>query len=286
VVRFLAGDLSKTFDVVVNGDTKLETNETLNVTLSNATNGATLLDSLGVGTIRNDDVAPTNPDLVVSSITAVTSVAKGDTFDFSFVVKNLGGTAAGLHYAGINVDGAVDESNYIDWNTVSSITANGQATFTNSIDTSDLSVGQHTLYIKDDFWQNRVGESNEGNNTRSFTFNVLNNTPDVTTHDAELGVNEWGQAFWWMDYSDPDGDEITQFSFWDGGTASNSGYFWTPDNAHHAAGTEITVAAEDLESVWFRGGQVEGSETLYVKAYDGAEWSEWMSFNMNTIIYP
>ena len=67
VVRFLAGDLSKTFDVVVNGDTKFETNETLNVTLSNPTNGATILDGQGVGTINNDDAAPLSPASAIHS---------------------------------------------------------------------------------------------------------------------------------------------------------------------------------------------------------------------------
>jgi beta-glucanase (GH16 family) len=52
---------TQTISVTINGDTKVETNETFNVNLSNATNGATIGDGLGVGTIVNDDVAPPPP---------------------------------------------------------------------------------------------------------------------------------------------------------------------------------------------------------------------------------
>ena len=66
------------------------------------TNGATISDSQGVGTITNDDVAaPTKADLTVSSITAAASVGQGGKLDLSYVVSNLGGTAAGAHSAGI-----------------------------------------------------------------------------------------------------------------------------------------------------------------------------------------
>src|SRR4030095_11371754 len=66
-------------------------------------------------------------------------------------------------------------------NTVNSIGASGQGTFTNSIDTTNLSVGQHTLYIKEDYWNNGVAESNETNNLKSITFNVT--APVVATPD-------------------------------------------------------------------------------------------------------
>ena len=48
------GPLTQTFNVVVNGDTKVEMNETVDVTLSNPVN-ASILDGSGSGTITNDD---------------------------------------------------------------------------------------------------------------------------------------------------------------------------------------------------------------------------------------
>jgi hypothetical protein len=54
---------SYTFDVLVNGDTKVEGNETFNVNVTNV-NGASVLDGQGVGTIVNDDVDTPAPTTV------------------------------------------------------------------------------------------------------------------------------------------------------------------------------------------------------------------------------
>lgn len=56
-LSFAAGEMSKTVQVAVNGDTDFEPNETVLLNLSGATNGAVLTDSQGVGTINNDDIA-------------------------------------------------------------------------------------------------------------------------------------------------------------------------------------------------------------------------------------
>jgi subtilase family serine protease len=125
-----------------------------------------------VQTFTFNVTAPAKADLVVDSISAAASVMQGSNLDFSYVVKNLGSAPAGLHYTGFNVDGAVDESHYTAWGMVTSLDGNSQASFSNSVDTSHLSVGQHTLYIKEDFWQNSVSESNESNNVKTFTFEV------------------------------------------------------------------------------------------------------------------
>ena len=117
---------------------------------------------------------PPLPDLVVASISAPASVAQGAPLSFSYVVQDLGGASAGFHYAGIEVDQVPDETHYIAWNSVNSLAANGgQLTLSNSISTAGLSVGTHTLYIKEDYWFNGVSESNESNNIRSTSFNVV-----------------------------------------------------------------------------------------------------------------
>jgi Ca2+-binding RTX toxin-like protein len=60
-LHFGANQNTQTISVTINGDTKVEPNETFNVLLSDATNGATISDSQGVGTITNDDVSPPPP---------------------------------------------------------------------------------------------------------------------------------------------------------------------------------------------------------------------------------
>ncbi|OZA90483.1 MAG: hypothetical protein B7X76_03875, partial [Azorhizobium sp. 39-67-5] len=56
-LTFAAGETTKTIQVTVNGDTVVEGNETVNLTLSSPS-GATIADGAAVGTITNDDTAP------------------------------------------------------------------------------------------------------------------------------------------------------------------------------------------------------------------------------------
>ena len=56
-LNFGVGVNTQTISVTINGDTKFESNETFFVNLSGATNGATISDSQGIGTITNDDAA-------------------------------------------------------------------------------------------------------------------------------------------------------------------------------------------------------------------------------------
>jgi hypothetical protein len=118
----------------------------------------------------------------------------------------------------------------------------------------------------------------------SFNFTTQGNTPPVATIDNHsLQNNQWSQVSGWVNYSDANGQAATQYQFWDSGSGVNSGYFWTPNNAHHDANTAITVAAGDLAKIWVRGGAADGAETMWVRAFDGSEWSAWDSFNLTTV---
>jgi subtilase family serine protease len=143
--------------------------------------------------VRSVTFDVTAPDLQVTSISAPLSVVQGASLAFSYVIQNAGNTAAGLHFSGINVDQAVDENHWLAYNQVNSLGANATATLSNSISTTGLSVGTHTLYIMEDYWANMIGESDETNNVRSITFNVTAppaNSPDlqVASISAPLSV--------------------------------------------------------------------------------------------------
>jgi uncharacterized spore protein YtfJ len=56
-LNFAAGQITKTVDVTINGDTAVEPNETFLVNLSSA-GGATIADAQGQGTLTNDDSPP------------------------------------------------------------------------------------------------------------------------------------------------------------------------------------------------------------------------------------
>ncbi|SEN60784.1 hypothetical protein SAMN05192583_3136 [Sphingomonas gellani] len=57
-LTFADGETSRTVTIAVNGDTRFEADETLTLTLSNATGGAGIADASATGTILNDDTAP------------------------------------------------------------------------------------------------------------------------------------------------------------------------------------------------------------------------------------
>ncbi len=61
-LNFGSGVNAQTVSVTINGDITVEANETFFVNLSNATNGASIADTQGVGTINNDDAGSVADD--------------------------------------------------------------------------------------------------------------------------------------------------------------------------------------------------------------------------------
>jgi glucose/arabinose dehydrogenase/uncharacterized cupredoxin-like copper-binding protein len=112
---------------------------------------------------------------------------------------------------------------------------------------------------------------------------TANHAPVASINDHSLHINEWSQVTGWISYSDAEGNAATRYQFRDSGPSADSGYFWTPDNEHQPANTAITVAAGDLGTLWVRGGMVVGSETMWVRAFDGTDWSAWDPFTLTTL---
>ena len=80
-LTFTAGTTSRTFNVAVTGDTTAEANETVAVTLSDATN-ATTATATGTGTITNDD------DGLVFNPTALTVTEEGASQTFTVTLSS------------------------------------------------------------------------------------------------------------------------------------------------------------------------------------------------------
>jgi hypothetical protein len=128
--------------------------------------------------------APAQPDLVVDSITPnATSVSPGSAFSFSYVIKDIGAAPAGSSWAGIYLDGQSPSNELAGsagYNSIAGMASGGSVNATNSFSTSGLSLGQHTLWIKADYWSSSTGqsgngnvaESDETNNWTSVSFNV------------------------------------------------------------------------------------------------------------------
>jgi hypothetical protein len=114
-LHFAAGVNSQTISVVINGDTKVEANDTFSVNLSGATNGATMSDAQGIGTIFNDDAtapAPVAGSVVISNA-SVTEGNSGSQIE-TFTVTRSGGSAAfDVNYATANGTATTADGDYV-----------------------------------------------------------------------------------------------------------------------------------------------------------------------------
>ena len=110
-LNFPANENTKRISVTINGDTKVESNETFNVLLSNATNGATISDPQGVGTITNDDGAAIAGSVSINDVTI--SEGNSGTKVETFTVTRSGGTAAfDVNFATSDATATVADSDY------------------------------------------------------------------------------------------------------------------------------------------------------------------------------
>ena len=105
-ITFLLGQAtSQTVAVVVNGDSNIEPDETFDVELSNATNtvgAANILTPVGVGTIKNDDLAL----LSVSDVSLTEDFDMGATTTFNFEVSLSQATSSNVTFYISTVDGS------------------------------------------------------------------------------------------------------------------------------------------------------------------------------------
>ena len=101
-LTYAPGQTNKQITILVNGDTAIETNETVTVNLSNPTN-ATITTASGTATITNDDTAPT---LTIASPAALTEGNAGTTVNavFTVTLSAISANTVTVDYA--SVDGS------------------------------------------------------------------------------------------------------------------------------------------------------------------------------------
>jgi hypothetical protein len=103
IVNFTAnGATTSTVNVVINGDTILEPDETFNVVLSNPS-GATIADGSGLGTIVNDDAA----SIAINDVTEVEGT--GGSTNFVFTVALTGEVQSGFTVPFSTADGSASQ---------------------------------------------------------------------------------------------------------------------------------------------------------------------------------
>src|SRR5262249_30002606 len=84
-LTFAPGQTTALVTINVKGDTTVEGDEAFNVVLSNPSSNAALADSVGLGTILNDDVSAALPSIVIANA-QTTNVTSGTT-DMVFTVS-------------------------------------------------------------------------------------------------------------------------------------------------------------------------------------------------------
>ena len=90
MLSFASGETAKTFTVQTTADTLFEADETFTVAISSARAGATIATASAIGTILNDDAAPTfsiaNASAIEGGIATFTVTRSGDAQETQFVI--------------------------------------------------------------------------------------------------------------------------------------------------------------------------------------------------------
>nr|VFK46173.1 MAG: Peptidase M10 serralysin C terminal [Candidatus Kentron sp. TC] len=272
MTRTLGGNLSGRYYLIAKADAYGWRNE------SNEGNNIRVLGPI--------NITQAKPDLIVTGGTArMIDSAMGRMYA-NVTVRNQGTATAGSSYVGY----------YLSTNsTITTLDTRLSVDYTGSLASGRSEydyqyfnlpknlVAGRTYYIgaiAD--YNNRVGESNEGNNARllgSFTVKPVNRAPVVTTYNKTVESGKALSASSLFRVTDADGDAMTRYEFRDGG--AGGGYFKV-DGVTRSSGQAFQVSASRLGSVRYHGGANAGSETLSVRAYDGKTWSAWKSLTATT----
>lgn len=162
LLTFNPGDTTKTVNVLVNGDTSFEQNETYFVNLTSPTN-ATISDNQGLGTITNDDATPPTPTLFISDVTIAEGNSGTSVATFNVTLSPASGQTVTVDFATANDTATTAGNDYQS--------ASGQLTF-NPGDTSkpvSVTVKGDTLVEPDE----------------TFFVNLSNASPGITIGDPQ-----------------------------------------------------------------------------------------------------
>jgi hypothetical protein len=105
--------------------------------------------------------------------------------------------------------------------------------------------------------------------------------PVVAGGNASLALNASVPASVLFSVSDVDNDLMTKYQFWDSTADPTSAYF-SVNGTTQAPNQLIDAMASHLDQVSVVGGSAAGSDQLWVRANDGAAWSDWHSFMVTT----
>jgi Ca2+-binding RTX toxin-like protein len=153
--------------------------------------------------------------------------------------------------------------------------AQGQAVNVSAVDLANVTFqsesGSNLVWV-------RATDGTAWSDWKTFDVNAPeNHAPNVVTHDIGLQYGQSVDAASLVTATDPDGDAIQKYQFWDGNAAANSGHFEV-DGVAQAPQQAFEVLAADLDHVSLVAGTADTTETLWVRVEDGLSWSDWKTF--------
>ena len=229
-LTFAAGTTSQTFDVSVTGDTDDEANETVVVTLSNAS-GATIATGTGTGTIANDDgslLSIDSPSITEGdsgsknlTFTVTLSPAKSQQVTVAYADAGTGTATSGTDYTAITAGTLTFAANETSKTITVSVTGDGSdepdetilVTLSNALGaTIGTATGTGTITDNDgeptlSIGSPSVAEGNSGSATLTFKVTLSPASgKQVTVNYADAGT---GTATSGTDYTAISGGTLT-----------------------------------------------------------------------------
>ena len=104
----------------------------------------------------------------------------------------------------------------------------------------------------------------------------LNTAPSATVADQTALPNQWRLLSDVLSFTDADGDPLQRLELWDDEGGNN----WWADGGYVDAATGYETS--DPGDVWFRGDAAPGTQTLFLRGFDGLNWSAWDAFDLET----
>jgi ELWxxDGT repeat protein len=190
-VSFAPGESSKVITVNVQGDTTVEPNENFTVTLSNATNGATITTATATGTIQNDDVAV--PTLAIAATNANQTEGNSGSKAFTFTVTRSVNTT-GTNNVNWTVTGSgTNPANAADF--VGSVLPSGTVSFalgeTSKVITVNVQ-GDTTVEPNENFTVTLSNATNGATITTATATGTINNDDFIGTSGSDTLVGTSG----------------------------------------------------------------------------------------------
>lgn len=108
----------------------------------------------------------------------------------------------------------------------------------------------------------------------------MNNSPTLGVSNQIIQKHTWEHLDSILFTSGPQNGAITEYEIWDT-TGSNS--FWVDGRVVDASNG---YRVGSLSDAWLRGAEDVGVQTLYIRVFDGENWSGYEAFTVQTVNYP